>query len=74
MNGIIKDVKTAGRRYRMGNSEIKICYCVDYVVLISEGEDHIQALLYRFNDTAEKFNKTISINKLSLTSHNKNIK
>ena len=47
----------------MGDKEIKvICYAED-VVLISESEDHLQRLLYKFEKTASAFNMLISTSK-----------
>ena len=71
MDEIIKEVKTAGRGYRMGNKEIKICCYADDVVLISEDEDNLQRLLFRFQNIAEKFNMAISIEKTQSLTVNK---
>ena len=49
--------------YRMGDKKIKaICYADD-VVLISENEDNLQRLLYKFEQTAPAFNMLISTSK-----------
>ena len=47
MDEIITEVKIVEREYPMGEKEIKaICYADD-VVLISEGKDNLQRLLYK---------------------------
>ena len=53
MDEIIKEVKTAGRGYRMGNKQIKICCYADDVVLISKDVVNLQQLLFRFQNIAE---------------------
>lgn len=63
MDEIIKDVKTAGRGYRLGNKEIKIVCYADDAVIISEDEDNLQRLLYRFEKAAARFNMVISSEK-----------
>ena len=55
----------------MGNKEIKICCYADDVVLISEDEDNLQRLLFRFQNIAEKFNMAISIEKTQSLTVNK---
>ncbi|XP_057653539.1 uncharacterized protein LOC130892274 [Diorhabda carinulata] len=60
MDEIIKEVKTAGRRYRMGKHEFKIVCYADDAVVISEDEDILQKLLHRFETVAGKFNMIIS--------------
>ena len=63
MDEIITEVKKVERGYRMGDKEIKaICYADD-VVLISESEDNLQRLLYKFEQTASAFNMLISTSK-----------
>ena len=71
MDAIIQEVKMAEREYRMGNKEIKICCYADDVVLISEDEDNLQRLLFRFQNIAEKFNMAISIEKTQSLTVNK---
>ncbi|XP_056641765.1 uncharacterized protein LOC130448413 [Diorhabda sublineata] len=57
---IIKEVKTAGRGYRMGKHEFKIVCYADDAVVISEDEDNLQKLLHRFETVAGEFNMIIS--------------
>ena len=55
MDEIITEVKKVEREYRMGDKEIKaICYADD-VVLISESEDNLQRLLYKFEKNCVSF-------------------
>ena len=54
---------TSPKSSTMGDKEIKaICYADD-VVLISESEDNLQRLLYKFEETASAFNMLISTSK-----------
>ena len=63
MDEIITEDKKVERGYRMRDKEIKaICYADD-VVLISESEDNLQRLLYKFKQTASPFNMLISTSK-----------
>ena len=63
MDEIMTEVKRVERGYRMGDKEIKaICYADD-VVLISDSEDDLQRLLYKFEQTAPAFNMLISTSK-----------
>ena len=63
MDDIITEVKQVGKGYRMGESEIKaVCYADD-VVLMSEEEDNLQRMLYRFEQAASKTNMQISTSK-----------
>lgn len=62
MDEIIKETKSAGRGYKLGDAEVKIvCYADDAVV--SEEEDNLQRLLHQFEMTAERYNMSISIPK-----------
>lgn len=63
MDQIISEVKTAGKGYRMGKKEFKIICYADDAVIISEDEDNLQRLLYRFETAANKLNMTISVQK-----------
>ena len=57
MNKIIISVKELSDRYRMGQrSTIK-------KIWIEDNKDNLQRLLYRFQTTAENFNKQISVEK-----------
>ncbi|KAI4503103.1 hypothetical protein M0802_002147 [Mischocyttarus mexicanus] len=54
MDEIINEVKTTGKGYRMRNRESKLIAYDDNVVLISENEDNLQRIVYRFETTANK--------------------
>lgn len=57
MDEIIEEVKTAGRGYSMERNEIKIVCYADDAVIISENEDNLQKLLYKFEKAAERLNE-----------------
>ena len=61
MDRIINKVKGVGRGYRMGQTEFKILCYADDAVLIAEREDNLQRMLLDFNQTANKYNMSISI-------------
>ena len=63
MDRIINQVKGVGRGYRMGQTEFKILCYADDAVLIAESEDNLQRMLFEFNQTANKYNMSISIPK-----------
>ena len=63
MDRIINQVKGVGRGYRMGQTEFKILCSADDAVLIAETEDNLQRMLLEFNQTATKYNMSISIAK-----------
>jgi len=63
MDEIIKETKSAGRGYKLGNTELKmVCYADDAVV-ISEDKDNLQRLLHQFELTAKRYNMSISVPK-----------
>ena len=45
----------------MGNTEIKIMCYADDAVIVSEDEDNLQRLLYKFEQTTNKYKMEISI-------------
>ena len=47
----------------MGQTEFKILCYADDAVLIAESEDNLQRMLFEFNQTANKYNMSISIPK-----------
>lgn len=63
MDEIIHEVKQAGRGYRMGDKDIRIVCYADDAVIISEDEDNLQRLLYKFEQIAATFNMQISVQK-----------
>lgn len=63
MDEIINKVKETGKGYRLGDKEIKIIRYADDAVIVSEDEDNLRRLLYKFQKTAEEFNMQISVKK-----------
>ena len=63
MDRIINQVKGVGRGYRMGQTKFKILCDADDAVLIAKSEDNLQQMLFEFNQTANKYNMSISIPK-----------
>ena len=63
MDRIINQVKGVGRGYRMGKTEFKILCYADDAVLIAEIEDDLLRMLFELNQTANKYNMSISIPK-----------
>ena len=63
MDRIINQVKGVGRGYRMGQTEFKIFCYADDAVLIAESKNNLQRMLFEFNQTANKYNTSISIAK-----------
>lgn len=63
MDEIVNEVKQAGRGYRMGDRGVKIICYADDAVIVSEDEDDLQRLLYKFQQTAQLFNMQISVEK-----------
>ncbi|XP_048522437.1 uncharacterized protein LOC125504463 [Dendroctonus ponderosae] len=55
MDEIITKTKQTGRGYRMGNAEIKIMCYADDAVIVSEDEANLQRLLYKFEQTTNKY-------------------
>ncbi|KAI4476278.1 hypothetical protein M0804_013732 [Polistes exclamans] len=51
MDEIIKKVKTAGEGIKLGKDKKKIICYADDVVSMSEDEDVLQRMLYRFKQT-----------------------
>ena len=56
MDCIINQGKGVGRGYRKGQTEFKILRYGDDAVLIVESEDNLQRMLFKFNQTANKYN------------------
>ncbi|KAI4474607.1 hypothetical protein M0802_015536 [Mischocyttarus mexicanus] len=65
LDEIISEEKTTGRGYRIGNREIKLVAYADDV-LISEDEDNLQRIMYKFETITKKFNLNISVQKTKL--------
>lgn len=63
MDEIIKEIKEAGKGFKMVKQGMKIVCYVDDAVIISEDEDDLQKMLYKFETTAKKFGMKISVKK-----------
>lgn len=63
MDELISEVKRTGKGYRLGGKEIKIICYADDAVLISEDEDNLQRMLFKFENIASKYNMEISVAK-----------
>ncbi|XP_043499674.1 uncharacterized protein LOC122522555 [Polistes fuscatus] len=63
MDEIIKEVQTARRGFKLGKEKRKIICYADNAVIMSEDEDYLQRMLYKFEKTVGKLNMTISVQK-----------
>jgi len=48
----------------LGNKEVKIVSYADDAIMMSEDEDNLQRLPHRFESTMEKYNASISVQKI----------
>lgn len=62
MNKIIESVKFM-EGYKLGNHNFNIVCYADDAVLIADNEDNLQRTLHKFNNAAEEYNMTISVEK-----------
>ncbi|KAH1002292.1 hypothetical protein HUJ04_008390 [Dendroctonus ponderosae] len=55
MDELIAEVSKVGKGYSLGDKKLKVICYADDAALVSEGEENLQGILYRFEKTATKY-------------------